>query len=119
MPSIKQVKLTQGFVAFVDEEDFERINAVKWHASVESRGTKIYACRFKVVDGRRYKIRMHREVMGLPPLGRPLQPGDQVVNHESDDSLDNTRGNLRICTQPENMAAVPNWKRKKEVECQL
>jgi hypothetical protein len=38
---------------------------------------------------------MHREIM-RPPEGK-------IVDHENHNKLDNTRANLRVCTQGENM----------------
>lgn len=33
MPS--EIKLTKGFFAIVDDEDYERVNALKWHVYTE------------------------------------------------------------------------------------
>jgi predicted molibdopterin-dependent oxidoreductase YjgC len=128
-----EIKLTKGLYAYVSPEDFERVNAFKWSASVESRGTKVYAVR-RVVDrakGRtrhwnekekRYierwattKIRMHRFIMGIP-----TGPEDtRVVDHIDHDGLNNRRENLEIITQEENMRRSPGWKKKKVEEPSL
>lgn len=125
---MQKIKLTQGFFAVVDDEDFERVNSFKWHASVESSGTKVYAIRwerdhdkprvqaFKKIKGKKVKywrypqkkIRMHRFIMGL---GTGFE-NDLVVNHINDDSLDNRKENLEVITQDENMEKVERWKRK-------
>ena len=131
---MKAIQLTKGFVAYVDDEDFERINAFKWCASIESRGTKVYAIRRErdhskpperrlvtiKKNGKRVrvrklyyptvKIRMHRQVMNLPIY----QKYQFVVDHLNGDSLDNTKKNLEVITQEENMKRVDNWKRKSE-----
>lgn len=106
---MRLIPLTQGFVAAVSNEDYLRVMQYKWHASIESRGTKVYAVRRETVNGKRVKIRMHRYILGLPPNPGPNDP---VVDHDNDDSLDNRRENLIVRTQAENMAKVPRWKRK-------
>mgnify|MGYP007100168569 CR=1 FL=1 len=52
---------------------------------------------------------MHRFILELP-YGKTDK---RVVDHLNGDSLDNTRQNLEITTQTENMNRVENWKRKK------
>lgn len=107
-----EIKLTKGLSAFVSPEDFERVNAFKWCASVESRGTKVYAVRFtKDPEGikRQIKIRMHRFIMGVPTGPND----DRVVDHLDHDGLNNRRENLEITSQEINMARSPGWKKKK------
>lgn len=113
MTTVKRVPLTQGFFVLVDEQDYEKVAQFKWHASVESRGTKVYAVRWakkeEWVRGRRHKVRLHRWLLGLPPFPGPDDP---IVDHDNEDSLDCTRENLVQRTQAENMAKVPGWKRR-------
>lgn len=96
---MKKIELTQGQVALVDDEDFERINAHKWYAWF-SRGTgSYYAVRNSPTDvnGKRHTIWMHREIMCA-------KPGEQV-DHINHDTLDNQRKvNLRLCTASQNQA---------------
>lgn len=108
-----KIPLTKGLFALIDDEDFAKVSQYKWTASRESRNTKWYAIRMEQDPdrpGKRKKIRMHRFIMGLP-VGRY---DTRVVDHINDDGLDNTRGNLQIVTQEENMAKVPGWRRKVE-----
>lgn len=112
---MKEIKLTKGLVAWVDDEDFERVNALKWCASIESRGTKVYAVRWqKREDGTPYKVRMHRFILDLPPGS--LTP-DLVVDHLDGNSLNNCRDNLEKITQAENMKRSAGWKKKIEEPC--
>lgn len=104
------IPLTQGLHAQVSEGDFERVNAFKWYASLESRGTKYYAIRRERIGGKRYKIRMHRFVLGAAPFA--LSESDLVVDHLNGDSLDNRRENLELITQDENMKRSRGWKKK-------
>ncbi len=85
----REIPLTKGFVALVDDEDFERVNAFKWHFLRGRRGG--YAAR----RGRdSHVVLMHREILGAPD-GVP-------VDHISGDGLDNRRANLRECSNAEN-----------------
>lgn len=92
---MREIPLTQGKVALVDDEDFERLSAYRWQAEWSTNGQTWYAKRRgPVPDGRVMTIRMHREVM------RPA-PG-QVVDHKNHDGLDNQKQNLRVCTHADN-----------------
>lgn len=105
---MKAVTLTQGKVALVSDEDYERVSQFKWCASNESRGCKWYAVRFEYKNGVKIKIRMHRFILGLSP-----KPDDgMVVDHINHESLDNRRENLEVITQAENMRRSLGWKRK-------
>ncbi len=88
------VPLTQGYIAFVSPEDFERVNAYRWCASF-ARG-KIYAKRGTSVNGRNKTIRMHRFILGVPDGAE--------VDHVDGDGLNNRRRNLREATHRQNIA---------------
>ncbi len=97
-------------VALVSAEDFERVNAFKWYASLESRGKKYYAIRKYRANGKHIKIRMHRFIMDLPTgFDDP-----RVVDHLNHNPLDNRRENLEVITQEENMRRSPGWNKKVE-----
>jgi len=93
---MKQIPLTQGKFALVDDEDFEYLNQWKWHTS--TNGLTMYATGHEPkANGVQKTIIMHRLIMGL-------KHGDGlVIDHINHDGLDNRRSNLRICTQKENM----------------
>jgi hypothetical protein len=85
---MKEIQLTQGKVAIVDDEDYEYLSQWKWHAR-ESRYTW-YAARH---DGNKM-ISMHRAITGAP--------SGLLVDHKDGDGLHNWRGNLRVCTLTQN-----------------
>lgn len=109
------VQLTKGFHAIVDDEDLDRVAVHKWCASIESRGTKVYAIRWKTINGKQTKIRLHHFVLGIEP---GALPEGHCVDHVNGDGLDCTKANLEVVTFNENMRRCENWK-KKEMECYL
>lgn len=99
---MKQIKLTQGKVALVDDEDFELLNQWKWYAN--KKCGFCYAVRhFKAISGKRDKKSMlHRQIMNCPE--------GLEIDHINHNGLDNKKSNLRICTRSQNQ---PNQKAKK------
>ncbi len=94
---MKEIKLTKGYVAIVDDADFEWLKSFKWYVSIGSGcGSKPYAKRATRKSENR-KIRsvfMHREIMNCP--------NDMVVDHLNSNGLDNRRENLEVVTTKEN-----------------
>jgi AP2 domain. len=100
----KTIQLTKGYVAIVDAADYLRLSAYKWHAA-EVTGGLVYAARRAKVDGKWRLVYMHREILGL-------ECGDKRKgDHESGDTLDNRRSNIRIATHAQNIA---NQKRRSD-----
>jgi hypothetical protein len=87
---VKEIPLTQGKVALVDDDLFDYLNQWSWFAALVHG--KWYAQR---QAGRPQKtVRMHRVVAGAP---------DEVkVDHINGNGLDNRRENLRNCSQTQN-----------------
>jgi hypothetical protein len=88
----KGIVLTQGYVALVDDEDYEKLNKYNWTV-VFSHGT-LHAYR---KEHHLRTILMHRQIMGVLNAGRLVQ-----VDHINNDGLDNRRANLRIVTSKQN-----------------
>ncbi len=101
---MKEIRLTKGMVALVDDEDFEELNKHKWHASNKrSHGRDMwYACRRK---GKKI-VSMHREIMGTP--------AGQVCDHGDKNTLNNQRWNLTNVTHLVNMYKSQGWNRAPE-----
>jgi hypothetical protein len=89
---MKFIPLTQGKVAIVDDEDFEKLNRYKWNAGLI--GNIWYAKRMVTSNGRRKDMTMHRQLM--------KKPSGKFIDHINHDGLDNRRENLRICTRSQN-----------------
>jgi AP2 domain len=95
---MRGISLTQGYVALVDDADFDRVSQYKWRALVDRRRNKVYAVRkTHGSHSSRKSLYMHREILGATD--------PQVkVDHHNGDSLDNRRANLRKCVNGENVA---------------
>ncbi len=92
---MKEIPLTQGYVALVDDEDFESLMRQKWWISKCEKSRKIfYAARNERPGGKRHVVLMHRKIMGFP-LG-------MVIDHVNGNGLDNRRANLRVCSTAQN-----------------
>jgi hypothetical protein len=90
---MKEIQLTQGQFALVDDIDYKHFNQWKWHA--QKKGSTYYAVR---TEGSVFKKRfiMHREIVNAPK--------GMDVDHHNGNGLDNRRANLRICTRAQNLS---------------
>jgi hypothetical protein len=86
---LKHIALTKGKYAIVDAADFEELNQYKWHALEVAGG--YYAARHE--KGK--TVLMHRQLMQPPP--------GMVVDHADGNRANNSRENLRVCTQRQNI----------------
>lgn len=84
------IPLTKGHFAVVDDQDFEDLFLYRWR--LNSKG---YAIRSFSVSGKEILVAMHREIM--------QPPRRMVVDHIDHDKLNNSRANLRIITQQQNL----------------
>ena len=92
----REVQLTQGYVALVDDEDYDRVVAAgPWHI-LNGSGDLIYAKHSLRSDGSNQALRLHRFILNAP--------AGQQVDHINGDGLDNRRSNLRLATQAQNNA---------------
>ena len=90
----REIPLTKGYVAIVDDEDFERINAHKWNVLVGNSGV-VYGQRTTCTGGKKRTLLLHREVMGHGP-------GDPQIDHRDGDGRNCQKSNLREATHKEN-----------------
>lgn len=90
---MKEIQLTKGQVAIVDDEDYEWLKQWKWHA-VEACGGGFYA---KGTMHTRNIYYMHRVILEKM-LGRPIDK-KMCADHINGSKLDNRRCNLREVTQ--------------------
>ena len=96
---MKEIPLTRGMVAIVDDQDFEALSAHKWCA-YRSRCT-YYARRYVPrPGGGKSQERMHQVVLARK-IGRPIAVGMEC-DHHNGDGLDNQRENLFEVTKAQN-----------------
>lgn len=88
---MKEIQLTQGFVAFVDDEDYERINKHKWYVMAARHGWRA-GTRYN--PGDKTSTYMHSLVLQTA----------QTVDHIDRNGLNNQKSNLRLCTTSQNVA---------------
>jgi len=96
---MKEIPLTRGYVALVDDADFERVSQHKWHAQTHYRGNKVsrvYVLRHvRRADGTWTTQLLHRFILEAE--------SGLDVDHIDGNGLNNTRGNIRVCTHSENL----------------
>lgn len=92
---MREIQLTQGYVALIDDEDYERVNYFKWH--VFKRKTNKYAqaqaCR---VNGKNKIISLHEIILPNIPIGYER-------DHIDGNGLNCQKSNLRVVTHIQNM----------------
>jgi hypothetical protein len=92
---MKEIVLTKGKIALVDDSDFEKVSQFKWYASFS--GNLYYAIRnVWIKKEKRYtRIYLHRYLLDL------TDP-TAIVDHINGNTLDNRSINLRICNYSQN-----------------
>lgn len=90
---MKQIPLTKGQFAIVDDDKYEWLNQWKWQADKVPYGT-YRAVRTDFTSGKKRKIYMHRQILGTP-VGTE-------VDHKNHNTLDNRIQNIRNCTHAQN-----------------
>jgi|ERR1035437_699119 hypothetical protein len=89
---MKEILLNQSKVAFIDEEDYERVNKYLWCVDYKPSSDTYFA--FTHIKGK--KTYLHSFILNTP---KGLQ-----VDHKDHDGLNDVRNNIRICTQTQNNA---------------
>ena len=85
----KEIPLSQGGFAIVDEDDYEQISRFNWH-SYPGHNT-LYARRVFWAGKKTHNVDMHRVILNP-------SPGFEV-DHIDGNGLNNLRSNLRIVTR--------------------
>ena len=106
----KRIPLTRGRFALVDDADYEWLSQRKWQYTEpknrNGRGYATHGYQVRVNGERRNRcLRMHRLIVDCP--------AGKFVDHLDGNTLNNTRANLRICTQRQslrNMKKIQTYK---------
>ena len=88
---MKEIPLTQGKFAIVDDADFEWLNRRKWFARFCKGHWYAYSGHSQIL--------MHRLIMNCPK--------GKEIDHWNNNGLDNRRANIRECSHSQNMANKP------------
>lgn len=91
---MREIQLTKGYVALVDDGDYARVSQHKWCAQVQrSKGRirHVYARHSVGKPGAQTTQLMHCFIMGT-----------KGIDHEDGNGLHNWRGNLRPATKKQN-----------------
>lgn len=89
----KEIPLSQGMVALVDDDMYEELMQYKWSA-IRRRYTWYAFRSTQRVDGRQTTILMHRAILQTPK--------GMLTDHADGNGLNNIRSNLRACTKQQN-----------------
>lgn len=95
---MKEIQLSKGYIAIVDDEDYEELCKRSWHVVIynkEKRKQHIYAQTTLKKDGNKKNFKMHRLIMKV------TDPNIEI-DHINGNTLDNRRCNLRVCNRSEN-----------------
>ena len=91
----KEIELTQGKAATVDNKEYDALSKFKWHA-VNYSGNYYAARKSPTINNKRHIIYMHRAILGL-------EHGDGLIaDHINRITLDNRSNNLRVVSKSEN-----------------
>lgn len=89
---MKQIPLSQGYFALVDDRDYPKVSGYKWRAAVMAKH-RVYAARQVRRGGKRgallYSTRYMHRLLLREPVGL-------FVRHKNGNGLDNQRSNLII-----------------------
>ena len=98
---MKEIPLSQGQIALVDEVDYNWLNQRKWHAIQPDSRYTFYATRtVRMSKGKRKREWMHRVILGLQPSDK------RQCHHHDGNGLNNQQSNLRVCTAMQNIQSA-------------
>ncbi len=86
-----RIEVVAGIFTEIDISDFSIYCKYKWHVAIKNG--RYYVASAVKRNGKWTKVYLHRLLKGEP---------DCFVDHKDNDSLNNKKSNLRLCTQTEN-----------------
>lgn len=95
---MREILLTKGYIAQVDDDDYERVSKYKWQVRITNDVTpRYYAQRtyFCEIKGQKVSQLLHRYILNLtdPKV---------IVDHIDNNGLNNQKNNLRKCSISQN-----------------
>ena len=88
-----------GYKVQIDEEDYNRVMALKWsisHYYINTKGRVYFYRDFRTIDNKKYRSSLHRYIMQC------TYHDGIIIDHINNNTLDNRKCNLRKCTSGEN-----------------
>lgn len=98
---MKEIKLTQGKVTFVDDEDYEELNQYKWCAGKDPKNGAYRVTRSIVLQ---FKPKLKTKGVIMPRVILGTTDPKIHVDHIDGNTLNNIRANLRETTPTQNGA---------------
>jgi AP2 domain len=92
---MKTIPLSKGYVALVDDGDYERVSQFKWSANVKRRKDGSIKTVYARRNSPQGDQKLHRFILGI------TDP-EIKVDHKDHDGLNNQRSNLRPATSAQN-----------------
>ena len=96
---MKEIPLTKGYIALVDDEDYGQVSSFNWYTWIDRRkdGTirNVYAISNRGKGASRTTLKLHRFLMGV------IDPKIDI-DHKDHNGLNCCRTNLRVCTRSQN-----------------
>jgi hypothetical protein len=89
---VREIPLTQGKIALVDDEDYDRVMPFKWCAVLNNRWW--YAKRAVIVDNVYINLYLHRFILSAD--------SSVLIDHKNGDGLDCQKQNMREATKGQN-----------------
>jgi hypothetical protein len=102
---MKEIQITQGKVALVDDEDFNWLSEHKWCAlnlAKKNQTPRWYVVYSRAIpggghNGKKELVYMHRLIMGI------AKGDSKKIDHKDHDPFNNQKNNLRVCDHSQNM----------------
>lgn len=95
---MKEIILTKGQVALVDDDDYEWLSQIKWCAHKDKN--TFYGQAQRKIGNKRAHLSMHREILKRH-LGKNFKE-NLLTDHIDHNGLNNQKSNLRQVTNREN-----------------
>jgi len=84
------------FTVLIDADDWERVSQYKWNVNknVRNKNKDVYYIITNSKAAPKRGTKLHRYIMNCPD--------EMVIDHKNQNTLDNRKSNLRICTRADN-----------------
>ncbi len=104
---MKEIQLSQGKIALVDDEDYDFLMGIPWHWGTHNRsGYALHT--YRKENGKQTKIAMHTVIAAI------IYDWNYTgIDHKNGNRLDNRKENLRVCTAQQNNANRKTHKNNK------